>query len=175
MRIISGVFKSRLIKISGNDKNVRPTTDRARESLFNILSNRINLNDKICLDLFCGTGSFGLECLSRGAKEAFFVDKRINNVKENISALGVENKSIIVRKDAVLFIKNYVKDEFDIAFADPPYDFKRYRELIDEISNLKILFILEHSDKFVLEETNKEKVFLHKKLGDTNFTFFDFR
>ncbi len=174
MRIISGVFKSRLIKISGNDKNVRPTTDRARESLFNILSNRINLNGKTCLDLFCGTGSFGLECLSRGAKEAFFVDKRINNVKENISALGVENKSIIVRKDAVLFIKNYVKDEFDIAFADPPYDFKRYRELIDEISNLKILFILEHSDKLILEEIHKGKTFLHKKFGDTNFTFFDF-
>lgn len=174
MRIISGVFKSRLIKVSGNGKNVRPTTDRARESLFNIITNRIDLNGKTCLDLFCGTGSFGLECISRGAKESFFVDKRINNVKENISALGVENKSIIVKKDAVVFLKNFVKEEFDIAFADPPYSFKRYRELINEISNFETLFILEHSDKFVLEEIHNEKVFLHKKLGDTNFTFFNF-
>ena len=174
MRIISGVFKSRLIKISSNDKSIRPTTDRARESLFNILSNKIDFNGKTCLNLFCGTGSIGLECISRVAGKALFVDKRINNVKENINTLGVENKSIVIKKDAVIFLKNDVKDEFDIAFADPPYDFKRYRVLIDEISNLKILFILEHSDKFILEGMHKEKAFSHKKFGDTNFTFFDF-
>lgn len=174
MRIISGVFKSRLIKISSNDKSVRPTTDRARESLFNILSNRIDFNGKICLDLFCGTGSFGLECLSRGTAKAFFVDKRINNVKENVRDLGVRDKSLVIKNDALRFLKNYNDDKFDVAFADPPYDYKQYEQLIDGISNIKTLFILEHSDKLILEEIHKEKAFLHKKIGNTNFTFFDF-
>ena len=89
MRIISGIFKSRLIKSGKNIKNLRPTTDRSRESLFNILTNHIELNSKTCLDLFCGTGSFGLECISRGAGKVYFVDKRIDIVKKNVDVLKV--------------------------------------------------------------------------------------
>jgi 16S rRNA (guanine966-N2)-methyltransferase len=175
MRIISGIFKSRLIKSGKNIKNLRPTTDRARESLFNILSNHIELNNKTCLDLFCGTGSFGLECISRGAGKAYFVDKRIDIVKKNVDALKVFEKSFIIKKDVVLFLKSYCESDFVLAFADPPYIFKRYDELLREILRFKVLFVLEHSGDLSFEEDYRKEVFLKKKFGITNFTFFDFR
>ena len=174
MRIISGVFKSRLIKSGKSLKSLRPTTDRARESLFNILSNHIELNGKTCLDLFCGTGSFGLECISRGAGKAYFVDKRIDIVKKNVDVLKVSAESTVIKKDAVLFLKNCCASDFDLAFADPPYSFKRYDELLREISRFKVLFVLEHSGNLNLEEDYKREIFLKKKFGITNFTFFNF-
>ena len=174
MRIISGVFKSRLIKSGKSLKSLRPTTDKARESLFNILSNHIELNGKTCLDLFCGTGSFGLECISRNAGKAFFIDKHVDIVKENIDVLKVSAKSIVIKKDAVLFLKSYRENDFNLVFADPPYNFKRYDELLREISRFKVLFVLEHSGNLNLEEDYKREIFLKKKFGITNFTFFDF-
>ena len=174
MRIISGVFKSRLIKSGKNIKNLRPTTDKARESLFNILSNHIELNSKTCLDLFCGTGSFGLECISRGAGKVYFVDKRIDIVKKNVDVLKVFEKSFIIKKDAVLFLESCCESDFDLAFADPPYIFKRYDELLREISRFKVLFVLENSGDLNFEEDYGKEVFLKKKFGITNFTFFDF-
>jgi len=175
MRIISGIFKSRLIKSGKNIKNLRPTTDRARESLFNILSNHIELNCKSCLDLFCGTGSFGLECISRGAGKAYFVDKRIDIVKKNVDVLKVFEKSFIVKNDAVSFLKSCCESDFDLAFADPPYVFKRYDELLREISRFKVLFVLEHSGDLNFDEDYRKEVILKRKFGITNFTFFDFR
>lgn len=174
MRIISGVYKSRLLKSGKRLKNLRPTTDRARESLFNILSNYIELSGKTCLDLFCGTGSFGLECISRGAGKAYFVDSRIDIVKENISVLNANEKSFVFKKDAMIFLRDFQENDFELAFADPPYNFKRYDELLAEISRFKTLFILEHFGIINVEEDYKKDIFLKRKFGDTNFTFFDF-
>jgi 16S rRNA (guanine966-N2)-methyltransferase len=174
MRIISGVFKSRLLRTPGKVKNVRPTTDRARESLFNILSNRIDFNGITCLDLFCGTGSFGLECISRGAVKVFFIDTKTDIVEENIDALGVAGKSSVIQMDVLLFLKNFEGNEFDLSFADPPYNYNRYDKLMNEISRFQTVFILEHSVKFLINERYNENFFLQKELGKTNFSFLRF-
>ncbi len=90
MRIISGEFKGRLIKVP-DSKLIRPTTDRVRETLFNLLNNRIDFQGIKVLDLYAGSGSLGLECLSRGAEEIHFVEKNYpiyKNLQENIDSLG---------------------------------------------------------------------------------------
>ena len=119
MRIIGGLYKGRtLYEFKGND--IRPTSDFARESLFNIINQKIV--DKTFLDLFCGTGAVGLEALSRGAKKAVFCDisrESINLTKKNVEKVKT-NKAIIILKDAISFIDN-TTEKFDYIFIDSPY------------------------------------------------------
>ena len=84
MRIISGSFKGRRLKSPPKTAKVRPTTDRVRETLFNLLVNKTDLRDTSVLDLYCGTGSLGIECLSRGASNAVLVDTDIRTVTQRI-------------------------------------------------------------------------------------------
>jgi 16S rRNA (guanine(966)-N(2))-methyltransferase RsmD len=174
MRIISGKFKSRLIKSPSNDYYVRPTTDRARETLFNILYNKFDFSDTVCFDLFCGTGSFGIECISRGAGKVYFVDKDIKLAKENIGKLNSEDYSVIFRSDAVMFLKNSMEIKADIVFADPPYSYGHYSDLLKAVSVFKTIFILEHSENLSISEEYKKYLYLQKKIGITYFSFYDF-
>jgi 16S rRNA (guanine966-N2)-methyltransferase len=174
MRIISGIFKGRIIKSPSFKSEVRPTTDRARETLFNILFNRINFENKICLDLFCGTGSFGLEFLSRGGSYCTFVDSDTRVIKENSALLNLDNIYDIIRNDAVKYLIMNSDKEFDIAFADPPYKYSNYGKLIETISKFRLIFILEHDKSFIVPDNFKNKLFLHKKIGISQFSFFDF-
>ncbi len=82
MRIISGIYKSRILKPPASNK-VRPTSDRAKETLFNVLSNIVDLDGITCIDLFCGTGNLGLESISRGSAKCYFVDTDIKLVLLN--------------------------------------------------------------------------------------------
>jgi len=174
MRIISGIYKGRILKSLSGKKDIRPTTDRARETLFNILSNRIEFEGKRCMDLFCGTGSFGLEFLSRGGSECTFVDFDVKVIKENASLLNLNGDFNIVRNDTLKYLTSETKDIFDIAFADPPYRYREYDNLLHRISKFKLLFILEHDKSFIIPNVFKEKVFLHKKIGISEFSFFNF-
>lgn len=174
MRIISGIYKGRILKSPHSKKDIRPTTDRARETLFNILSNKIVFENKICLDLFCGTGSFGLEFISRGGIKCTFVDLDTGTIKENISLLNLNDNLNIIRNDSVKFLSSCKKDIFDIAFADPPYKYERYGRLLEEISKFKLLFILEHDKNFIVPVDFKSRLFLQKKIGISIFSFFDF-
>ena len=108
-------------------------------------------------------------------KCVFFIDKYVDTVKENIDLLKVSEKSTMIKKDAISFLKNCYEDDFDLVFADPPYSYKRYDELLREISRFKVLFVLEHSGDLNFEEDYRKEVFLKKKFGVINFTFFDFR
>lgn len=120
MRIISGEFKGRKLKTL-DGMNTRPTADRVKESLFNILGNRIY--DAKVLDLFAGSGSLGLEALSRGAISCVFVDSfkdAINIVKENVKLCKKDNCSKFINKDYMEVLK-LIDDKFDIIFVDPPY------------------------------------------------------
>ena len=174
MRIISGKYKSRKL-ITPSDNNVRPTGDRAKETLFNILSSRFELEGTVCLDLFCGTGNLGLECISRGADKCFFVDKDISIVKKNIDNLEAEGKCEIFRMDAIKFLEVNSGKNIDFVFSDPPYSYENYNSLLDIISGLKTVFILEHPENFRHENKFDSRVLIRKKIGTINFTIFDFR
>lgn len=172
MRIISGIYRSRVLKSPGTNA-VRPTSDRAKETLFNMLSNRIDFEGLICMDIFCGAGSLGLESISRGASMCWFVDKDTELVKKNVDMLKANEFSKIIRSDALTFLEN-ANENPDLVFCDPPYDYKNYDVLIEKISKLKPMLVLEHSSDFVLNPVFKENVTAVRKIGAVNFTIFDF-
>ncbi len=137
MRVISGKYKGRILE--GFDiKGTRPTMDRVKESMF--ASIQIYLKDSICLDLFAGSGSLGIEALSNGAKKCYFVDNNkiaIEKIKKN--TLGIDNKEII-QKDcfkALLEFKNKVK--FDLILLDPPYHDNLLNQILEKIVEYNLL------------------------------------
>ena len=175
MRVISGFLKSRIIKVPSSVKNLRPTTDRARETLFNVLSSRLNIYGLKILDLYCGSGSFGIECVSRNASKCCFVDRFPDTAKRNVSELGISDKSLIIKEDVIRFLKSNKHLDYEIAFADPPYDYLKYNDLIELISGFKGIFILEHSEKYLPLEIHSKYIFLKKQIGISAFSFFDFK
>lgn len=133
MRIIGGTYRHRKIKIP-DDKTIRPTKDRIRESIFNALS---NINDKTFLDLYSGSGAMGIEAISRGASFVLFNDYNLNAIKvikDNLKTLDIDKNlykiSFSKDKDAIKASKeeNII---FDIVFLDPPYKEGQYKEIID--------------------------------------------
>ena len=147
MRIIAGKFKGKKIYLPIN-KNTRPLRDSLKESIFNILEHNKTINLKLknsfILDIFSGTGSFGLECFSRGAKEVLFVENyrsALDILEKNINSLDCSKNSKIFRNDFFeleqnFFLKSY---KFDIIFLDPPFKYTKIYEIIDLISKMKIL------------------------------------
>jgi 16S rRNA (guanine966-N2)-methyltransferase len=123
LRIISGEFKGRWINVPKSDL-IRPTTDRVRETLFNLLTNEINFDDIKVLDLYAGSGALGLECLSRGATEVHFVEKNLKiytNILKNIKSLDVENLCSVYKISAEKFSKSKTENSYDLILADPPF------------------------------------------------------
>ena len=176
MRIIGGELKGRRIYAPKNFAS-RPTTDKAKESLFNILNNRIYFDDVKVLDLFAGTGSISLEFISRGAVSVDSVDKNrasIQFIKETGEKFHLPNLNP-VQSDYKAFL-NFSSGEWDIIFADPPYDLQEpFLELPDMIFEKKLLakegiFILEHSKAYSYAD---HPYFLEeRKYGRVHFTFF---
>jgi len=146
MRIISGYYKGKKILLP-KDKLTRPLKDLTKESIFNIIKHskllNINLENSNILDLFSGIGSFGLECLSRGATGVTFLENYkgvLTVLKKNIDNLKQQSYSNIIEKD--IFVENTLKvldDKFDIIFMDPPYKEKKLVDLLDTIIKLKLL------------------------------------
>ena len=146
MRIISGDYKGKKILLP-NDRLTRPLKDLTKESIFNIIKHSklldINIENSNILDLFSGVGSFGLECLSRGASNVTFLEsyKEVLTVlKKNIDNLKQQGSSNIIEKD--IFSENTLKalnDKFDIIFMDPPYKEKKLPVLLNTIIKLKLL------------------------------------
>jgi len=174
MRVISGFLKSRKITVPSAAKNIRPTTDKSRETIFNIISNRFNLEGKTVLDLFCGSGSFGIECISRGAEKAYFVDRNTGTARRNIEELDIMNNSVIIKSGAVEFLKANKGTDFYMTFADPPYDYKGYSNLVSNAAVFRNIFILEHTDNYEPDPVYSEYIILEKAAGTTKFTFFNF-
>ena len=180
MRVISG--KARGLKLNApKNQDVRPTTDRVKESLFNMINSYIM--DSNILDLFAGTGSLGIECLSRGAKNCVFVDKSkdsINIVRSNVKKARVENESTILNvdfKDAVKRLSTQ-NQKFDVIFMDPPYYENMFIECLKSIDKFNLLdedgiIVVEHDTKDLFEDSigrlNKSR---EKKYGNTTLTFY---
>ncbi len=123
MRIIAGTLRSRLLEMP-NDRFVRPTQDKVRESVFNIIGGYPD--GATVLDLFAGSGAYGLEAISRGANSVLFVDNNVNSIKairHNIEGLSLENQTKVVKADVLKLIpKLYTnKYNYDLVFLDPPY------------------------------------------------------
>ena len=146
MRIISGELKGKKLS-EPLDKSTRPLKDMVRESIFNILdhSNKVSAkiyNSKV-LDLFSGTGSFGIECLSRGAAEVIFFENYHNSLKilkQNIFNLKLESKSKVYNYSAYNLKNSNIESRvFDIIFLDPPFKDREIKSLIDQIKKLKIV------------------------------------
>ena len=175
MRIISGTFKGRRI---APPKNItaRPTTDFAKESLFNLLTNRMDFEDVDMLDLFAGTGGIGIEFISRGASEVTAVEMAHTQQNFIISCckqLGIRNLHLI-RGDVFKFIKA-CHVQYDFIYADPPYDLPQLATLPDLIFEQGILkedgyFVLEHSKN---NDFSTHHHFLEtRSYGSVHFSFF---
>jgi 16S rRNA (guanine966-N2)-methyltransferase len=175
LRIIGGRYKGRRIVPPGNLK-ARPTTDFAREGLFNILNNRIDFETIEVLDLFSGTGSISYEFASRGAKAVHLVDKDLNHIS-GIRRIIKEFEFTNI-KPVHIDVKAYLKTcsaKYDIVFADPPYDLSWLKELPDLVSEARIIkedgfFILEHPK--ALNFSGHKLFFEHRNYGGVNFSFF---
>ena len=180
MRVISGKVRGLKLDTPKND-DVRPTTDRVKESLFNIINPYVI--DSNVLDLFAGTGSLGIECLSRGALSATVVDvskDSINIVKSNVKKARVENESTILNLDFKTAIDrlNVQNKKFDIIFMDPPYYKNMFIDALSNIDNSDLLsedgiIVVEHDtkDKFIDKIGRLEKS-KEKKYGNTTLTFY---
>jgi len=178
MRIISGKFKGRRIDPPKN-LPVRPTTDMAKEALFNILNNHFNLTELRVLDLFAGTGSVSVEFASRGAKPIVAVDADmgcVNFIKKISKEFDVDVTPI--KSDVVKFLERN-KGTYDIIFADPPYDlpdeeFKKIIALIfeNELLDQEGMLIVEHSKHTVLNNVPYHS--FDRNYGGTIFSFYEY-
>lgn len=181
MRVIAGKWGGIRLIFHGQ-KGVRPTTDRVKETLFNIISDR--LEGARVLDLFAGTGSWGIEALSRGAKEAVFVEKShrmVQNIRENLEKVRCGGNFEIIAQDVSRFLEKpkISRERFDIIFADPPYQLRLGNTVLRALSKQRFLerrgiFILKHGSAEKLTETDALKLFRTKKMGETQLSFFEF-
>ncbi len=177
MRIISGKYKRRVISPPQN-LPVRPTTDMAKESLFNILGNYFDFNNKTALDLFAGTGNISYEFVSRGCVSVTAVDKDYGCVKfitQTIDNLQMTELNAI-RLDVFRFIAT-TKNKYDIIFADPPYQLDNITEITKLIFEHELLnpngwLIVEHPAE--ISFTESAHFYEHRKYGRVNFSFFHF-
>ena len=172
MRIIAGKNKGRIIKAPDN-LPVRPTTDMAKEALFNILENRYYINKKKVLDLFSGTGNIAFEFASRGAKKIIAVDQHFHCCNFITKTAINLNYTIDVRKMDCLYFLDKTKAKFDIIFADPPYDFEYYEKLQNiilkkELVNKDGSLIIEHDANTKFDGENLEL----RKYGSVHFSIF---
>lgn len=179
MRIIAGEFKSRRFNPPANNWPTRPTTDMSKESLFNILHNRIDIQETKMLDLYAGTGNHCFEFISRGCTDATYVDKfgpASHFVKKMAKELDIEDKLTIIKSDVIKFIGSHAAARYDYIFADPPYDLPGILKLPDLIFDSNILsseglFVLEHEIKN--DFSDHERFVESRKYGQTVFTFFE--
>ena len=174
MRIISGTHKSRRL-IAPNTLPVRPTTDRAKEALFNILENRYYFNEKNVLDLFSGTGNISYEFASRGCEKIVAVDNNYNcvNYIERTSK-NLDFNISTIKSDCLQYLKN-CKQQFNFIFADPPYNYNQYQELKNIVIDNNLIkkdgcLIIEHDKETTFEKDNVEL----RKYGTIHFSIFSF-
>lgn len=177
MRIISGTYKGRML-YPPKSLPVRPTTDFAKESLFNILNNNIDFEELKVLDLFCGTGNITYEFASRGSSDITAIDSNYHCcefVKKTATAFGMKQVKV-VKADVFSFLSKSLTT-YDLIFADPPYDLapEKFSSIPDLVFNNGLLkqggwLIIEHGERteFVTHPCFQE----HRKYGNVNFSFF---
>jgi 16S rRNA (guanine966-N2)-methyltransferase len=180
MRIITGRYKGRIIR-TVRDLSVRPATDRVKQTIFNMLAHRIEMQGIVVLDLFAGSGNLGFEALSRGASRVTFVENNrpaVDFIERNVRELGCEASSEIHETDVVSFIKA-AATAYDLIFADPPYEFGQTRELPELILSRNLLkrdgyLIMEHAKNIRFAATSLYRTTASRQFGRTLVTFFQY-
>ena len=175
MRIIGGTYKGKQIA-RDNKLTLRPTTDFAKEGLFNILSNRYDLSSFDVLDLFSGAGSISYEFASRGCRDIYAVEidpRHVAFIRNTAAKLGFTQIRVV--RENVFHFLSICKKQYDIVFADPPYDMPHIEKIPGLIFRQNILkpggiLILEHSRRNVFNE--HEHLFDHRNYGNVHFSFF---
>ena len=177
MRIVSGSHKSKRIT-APKKLPVRPTTDMAKESLFNILNNDYFFDEISVLDLFSGTGNISYEFASRGTRKIICVDQNNHCVKfiqKTVQELNFESINVI-QSEALDFLQKQNISQ-DIIFADPPYNFDQFEDIISIVFEKKLLSI---QGNLILEHSKEHNFSTHaffkktKRYGNVNFSFFNF-
>lgn len=177
VRIIAGEFRSRML-VAPKGTATRPTMDRAREALFNVLANVIDFDGAWVLDLYAGSGALAFEALSRGAASATLVDsnrKAIEAIKANARTLGVEERVSTRQQDVHAFLERRGDETFNLIFADPPYeetDLAKLGALIFDSGWLapRGQCIIEHRSDTALEPIERTKRIRELKAGEARFT-----
>ncbi len=177
MRIIGGIYSGRVFKPPVHLMPTRPTTDRTREALFNILMNTLDFEEVSMLELFGGTGAVSLEFISRGCKDVTYVDQHHRCYlwfKSLIMDLGYLDQCTILKIDVARYIKKADR-KFDLIFADPPYDLEWIPKMPGLIGSAQMLadngrFVLEHDKRFSFEETTGYEQ--SRQYGQSILTFF---
>ena len=174
MRIIGGILRGKKI-LAPTDKSTRPLKDMVRESIFNIIEHSknefVNLNNAKVLDLFSGTGSFGIECLSRGAEKVIFFENYKNSIKvlkKNLDLLKLNKYSKIIEKDTYNISQSQLNlKNFDLVFIDPPFKDNKINQLIEIIKKIKITskksLIIIHRNKKIVENISKDLIISKEK------------
>ena len=164
MRVISGSAKGRKLVVPSGD-HVRPTKDRVKEAIFNSLHSYGLVENRSFLDLFSGTGSLGIEALSRGAKSVVFVDhhaEAIDCIILIVEKLNYGSTSKILKTDALSFLER--DDYFDVALLDPPYKYEHWGTLLKRVNAHSI--VIESSEQVTLE--SDWEIIKSQKYGQTN-------
>ena len=176
MRIISGEKKgTRLFSLK--KRKIRPTSDKVKGAIFNVLS---SVEDKKVLDLFAGSGSLGIEALSRGAEEVIFVDTSFSSldlIRKNLEKLRFREKGRLIKKNVLRFLKGGFKERFDLVLADPPYGRGLCQKVLDILAEKDFLIVdgilvIEHHKKEKIEKVENFMLLQEKKYGDTLVSFF---
>jgi 16S rRNA (guanine966-N2)-methyltransferase len=178
MRVITGIYKGRTLR-TVKDLSVRPATDRVRQTVFNMLENRVDFDGASVLDLFAGSGSLGIEALSRGAARAIFVEsgrEAASVIRENLKILGCTDASDVYQIDALEFVDNE-RESYDLVFADPPYAYGGTPDIPRVIFEKRLIrpggyLVVEHSTDIGFENTPLYDAGPVKKFGRTLVTFF---
>ncbi len=178
MRIITGLYRGRTIRTVGG-LSVRPATDRVRQAVFNMLSNRMQLKGASVLDLFAGSGSLGLEALSRRAASAVFVEGEKNAaeiIEETVREFGCRSAAVVVCTDAMAYLERE-SESYDLIFADPPYAFAGTPELPRIIFSRGLVrsggyLLIEHARPLSFRSTELYTAGPEKRFGRTIVTFF---
>lgn len=175
MRVIAGKYKGRVLQSAGD--STRPTLDRTKETLFNILQMRIA--NSTVLDLFAGSGQIAIECLSRGASRAILCDNdrtAQQTIKANFAKIDVKPELYSCNYKSCL--ANISKGTLDLVFVDPPYASGYYKDVLETISNAELLtengiVICEHAfDVALPSEIGALQVYDERKIGSVKFTFY---
>jgi 16S rRNA (guanine966-N2)-methyltransferase len=173
MRIIAGEFRGRILE-SVHDLSVRPTTDRAKQTIFDVLAARIDFDGLEVLDLFAGSGSLGLEALSRGVKSVIFIDKArksLDVLEKNVASLGCEPQCSVYQADVFWYLKN-ISHTYDLVFTDPPYKLENIGTLPNAIYDSGVLrngsyVVMEHSRHSPIDLDEQKYEILRKPFGQT--------
>jgi 16S rRNA (guanine966-N2)-methyltransferase len=177
MRILAGTYGGRILSTL-RDRSIRPTTGRAKKTIFDMLSARMDFNGITVLDLFAGSGSLGLEALSRGAASVVFVEqsrRSLTVLERNIAALGCREQCTIHQAEVFWYLRN-TRQQFDLVFADPPYALERIGELPTAIYEAGVAkpgayVVMEHSRVTPVQVPPEMYDAITKPFGQTTVLF----